>query len=45
MNEEIAVKFYYTNYGCMGHIGNGQYKLFATVSEYYEWLREATNGD
>ena len=38
--ETIEMKYYYTRYGCMGHIGNDKYRLFATPSEYYEYMKD-----
>ena len=33
------MKGYYTSYGYMGYI-NGKYRLFATESEYREYMEE-----
>ena len=33
------MKGYYTSYGYMGYI-NGKYKLFATETEYKEYMEE-----
>lgn len=38
--EEIAYKGYFTNYGYMGHIGNGEYRMFATESDYSDWIKD-----
>lgn len=37
---KIEYKFYYTNYGCMGYIGNDKYQLFSTEDEYSGWWSE-----
>ena len=35
--DRIEYKFYIVDTGCMGHIGNGLYRLFSTEEEYREW--------
>ena len=34
------IKIYFTSYGCMGYIGNGQYMEFASENDYYDYLEE-----
>lgn len=40
MDEEIDVKGYPVPGGYIGYIGNGEYMLFATETDYEEWLEE-----
>jgi len=34
----MEIKGYYTYNGYMGHIGNGEYLLFASERDYLDWF-------
>lgn len=36
----MEIKGYVVSQGYMGHIGNGQYRLFATENDYLEYIVE-----